>query len=138
VLAPLFRLLGERDVVVRIPGTSYVALTALAAFGVARARFGAGAAFAARLFLPIGVAAGAYALRNLAAHGADALARVARHYGAAWVYLGPVWGREAAVARAHRLVRTSPDLGARAVLPGPRCAVYRLGGPVSKPRPGAG
>jgi 4-amino-4-deoxy-L-arabinose transferase-like glycosyltransferase len=58
--------------------------------------------------------------------GVDALARVARHYGASWVYLGPVWGREAAVARAHRLIRGAPELGAELALPGSRCVVYRL------------
>ena len=59
--------------------------------------------------------------------GEAPLAKVARHYGADWVFLGPVWGREAAVAGADRLLRRAPDLGAELVFPGSRCVVYRLG-----------
>ncbi len=70
--------------------------------------------------------------------GVDALAKVARHYGAEWVYLGPVRGREAEVARTDRMLRRAPELGAEIVLPGSRCVVYRLGAGPVRPPPRAG
>jgi hypothetical protein len=67
--------------------------------------------------------------------GEAPLAKVARHYGAGFALLVPVWGREAAVARTGRLLgRGAPGLRAELVFPGSRCAVYRLGARGVSPR----
>jgi 4-amino-4-deoxy-L-arabinose transferase-like glycosyltransferase len=59
--------------------------------------------------------------------GAGALAEVARHYGAEWAIVMPIWGREAAVARTERMLKRAPELAAQAAFATSRCTVYRVG-----------